>query len=206
MLKALNPNFTSTKLSISALHGATPRRLGRKWQVDMHGQPFPLRAAESPSWASHKSIATASDSKEGGEGKTWGEKNVCPSSLSDLLWEKKTPGTKMAQLWNFAGIFLDISLLPWPKKKFPQDTKKNSLCKNFYLLFWPGWFFDIRRFYWRRYSLFSQFDCCQTFVPWKATPETHQKWIHKGIKKSSAKPCSLALTRKSKKKRNFLAK
>ena len=132
-------------------------------------------------WTCHKSTATASDSKEGGEGKTSGKKNVCPSSLSDLLLEK-TPGTKMAQPWNFAGNSLDIYLLPWPKKKILHRTQRKIPSAKTFIPFlgdfstWNASIGDVYHFLVSLIVVRHLFQC-------KATSETHQKWIHKGIKK-----------------------
>ena len=68
-----------------------------------------------------------------------------PSSLSDLLLEKLQV-QKWHSLETLQAYSLDISSLP--RKDSLQDTKKNSLFKNFCLLF--RLFFDMKRFCWRR--------------------------------------------------------
>ena len=80
-----------------------------------------------------KLTATASDSKEGGWRNTSWTNSVCPaSSKIKLSFGKRTPPTKMVQLWNYAGVFLGYIRVALAKKKKHslQDTKQNSLCKK----------------------------------------------------------------------------
>ena len=96
-----------------------------------------------------------------------------------FFWQK-LPLRKWHSLETLQAYFLDISSQPWPKKDSLLETKKNSLCKNFCLLF--QWFSTrnasigaVNRFLVSLIVVRHLFQC-------KATSETHRKWIHKGIK------------------------
>ena len=96
---------------------------------------------------------------------------------------KKLQVRKWHSLETLQAYSLDISSLPWPKKDSPQDTKKNSLCKTFVYFFgdfstWNASIGVVNHFLVSLIVVRHLFQC-------KATSETHQKWIQKGIKKNS---------------------
>ena len=123
-------------VDIPIMHGAAPRR---EWQVASVFHCKQLNRHRIV-WACHQSIATASDFKEGDSGKTSGRKNVWPSSLSDLF--EKTPRTKMAQPWNFAGTFFGHFFAALAEKRFFAGNKETfplqKLLSIFSVIFQHG--------------------------------------------------------------------
>ena len=124
-------------VDIPIVHGATPRRLRRKWQVANFLRCKQLNCHRI-AWACHKSIATASDSKEGGYGKTSGKKNRLsiiiewPSLRKNSRYENGT-ALKLCRhtLWTFLCCPGPKMILQRTQRKIPSA----KLLSPFWVIF-----------------------------------------------------------------------
>ena len=163
-------------VDIPIVHGAAPRR---EWQVAsvLHCKQLNRHRI---AWACHKSIATASDFKEGGLWKDFGEEE-CQSIVVEWPFWKKLHVRKWHSLETLQAHSLDISSLPWLKKILRRKQRNIPSAKTFVHFFgdistWNASSGDVSHF------LVSLLVVRHVF-PCKATSETHQKWIQKEIKK-----------------------
>ena len=71
------------------------------------------------------------------------------SIIVERLLEKKTPATKMAQLWNFACVFLGLYYVASDSQKKTRSKilSAQKRWSTFLVIFTASdWFFDVKRF------------------------------------------------------------